>query len=213
MQQNQLRSPKGARHAKKRVGRGNASGHGTYSSRGMKGAKSRSGWRRKPGFEGGQTPLFRRLVYRRGFNNKFRVEFAEVKVGQLARFAAGSAVTPDTLRGAGLLRGRGPVKLLGDGELNVKLDVTVDRATASARARVEAAGGTLTELLPSPKKTAEAAPEAVTSAAAPEAITEMAPEAPEAKAETAPAAEEAAPAEAKPKRARAKKEPKAEREA
>lgn len=212
MLQNELRPPKGARHARKRVGRGNASGHGTYSTRGIKGAKARSGWRRKPGFEGGQTPLFRRLKYQRGFNNKFRVEFAEVNVGQLARFPAGAEITPDTLRQAGLVKTRQPVKILGVGELTVALNVTADRFSASARAKIEAAGGRVVELMPSQRaaQTAAAA-EAPAEAPAPEAAGAPAeapaePEAGEPAAAKAEAAPAEPPAETKPKRTRARKQ-------
>ncbi len=208
MLENELRPPKGAKHARKRVGRGNASGHGTYATRGIKGAKARSGWRRKPGFEGGQTPLFRRLKYQRGFNNKWRVEFAEVNVGQLARFPAGTDVTPDLLRESGLVKTRLPVKILGEGELRVPLNVTADRCSAQARAKIEAAGGRVVELMPS-KRAAQAA-ERVAAGAEEEQET-----APAAEAEASPttaeaggASTEAAP-EAKPKRTRSRKQPEA----
>ncbi len=208
MLENELRPPKGAKHARKRVGRGNASGHGTYATRGIKGAKARSGWRRKPGFEGGQTPLFRRLKYQRGFNNKWRVEFAEVNVGQLARFPAGTDVTPGLLRESGLVKTRLPVKILGEGELRVPLNVTADRCSAQARAKIEAAGGRVVELMPS-KRAAQAA-ERVAAGAEEEQET-----APAAEAEASPttaeaggASTEAAP-EAKPKRTRSRKQPEA----
>ncbi len=210
MLQNELRPPKGAKHARKRVGRGNASGHGTYSTRGIKGAKARSGWRRKPGFEGGQTPLFRRLKYQRGFNNKWRVEFAEVNVGQLARFPAGAEITPETLREAGLVKTRLPVKILGEGELAVALNVTADRFSASARAKIEAAGGRVVELMPSKRAKREAAAPEETVASPAEAAEAPAQPA-EAAASEPPAAEAketpAEPAaETKPKRTRARKQ-------
>ena len=90
--------PAGARHARKRVGRGNASGHGTYSGRGLKGQKARAGGGVKRGFEGGQLPLVRRMARKRGFTNHFRVEYEPVNLSRLARFPAGSEVTPETLR-------------------------------------------------------------------------------------------------------------------
>ncbi len=83
MQQHELRQPKGATHKRKRVGRGNASGHGTYSTKGLKGQKARSGGGVRPGFEGGQLPLVRRMAYKRGFRNPFRVDYEEVNVGAL----------------------------------------------------------------------------------------------------------------------------------
>lgn len=199
MLQNELRPPKGAKHARKRVGRGNASGHGTYATRGIKGAKARSGWRRKPGFEGGQTPLFRRLKYERGFNNKWRVEFAEVNVGQLARFPAGTDVTPELLRQSGLVKTRLPVKILGEGELRVPLNVTADRLSASARAKIEAAGGRVVELMPSKRAVEAAEP----SAAVEE---ETAAAAAEVEAAQAATGEAGTAAETKPKRTRSRKQ-------
>src|SRR5947199_2894034 len=113
MSLNNLRPPKGATHVRKRVGRGMGSGHGKTSSRGSKGAKSRSGFRFKRGFEGGQMPLHRR-VPKRGFHNPFRVEYAVVNLDTLAEvFDAGSEVTPEVLRERGLVRETGvPVKVL-----------------------------------------------------------------------------------------------------
>ena len=119
MSLNNLRPPKGAKHARKRVGRGPGSGHGKTASRGSKGAKSRSGFRFKRGFEGGQMPLHRR-VPKRGFHNPFRVEYAVVNLDTLAEvFDAGSAVTPELLRERGLVReARAPIKVLGRGEIS-----------------------------------------------------------------------------------------------
>lgn len=202
MLQHELRQPKGAKRARKRVGRGNASGHGTYATRGMKGAKARSGWRRKPGFEGGQTPLFRRLKYRRGFNNKWRVEFAEVNVARLARLPAGSEVTPESLRRAGVVKGRLPVKVLGQGDLAVPLTVTADRFSASARAKIEQAGGRVIETMPSKRAARPAAAEEPATEAAAAAEAPAAPQAAPSEATEPPPA----PAEqAKPKRTRARK--------
>lgn len=149
MQQHELRSPSGARKARKRVGRGNASGHGTYAGKGMKGAQARSGPGPSWGFEGGQTPLIRKLPVKRGFRNPFRIEFVPVNVRDLSRFAAKSEVTPETLRDAGLVRSkREQIKILGDGELSVPLTVRVHRVSGPARAKIEAAGGTIEELTP-----------------------------------------------------------------
>src|SRR5512137_2650104 len=114
MSLNSIRPPKGAKHPKKRLGRGPGSGHGKTASRGHKGAKSRSGHRFKRGFEGGQMPLHRR-VPKRGFHNPFRVEYAVVNLDAIAeRFDAGTVVTPELLRERGLLRGGAgrPVKVL-----------------------------------------------------------------------------------------------------
>ena len=148
MQQHELRPPRGAKKNRKRIGRGNASGHGTYSGKGIKGQQSRSGYKTRPGFEGGQTPLIRRLPHRRGFNNPFRVEYQPINLKALTR-VEGSDVTPESLRAAGVIRSvRKPVKILGDGELSDALTVKVHRVSASARAKIEAAGGTVEELTP-----------------------------------------------------------------
>ena len=102
MQQHELRQPAGATHKRKRIGRGNASGHGTYSTKGMKGQKARAGGGVRPGFEGGQLPLVRRMAYKRGFRNPFRVDYEEVNVGMLAGFAAGAEVNAESLAAARL---------------------------------------------------------------------------------------------------------------
>jgi large subunit ribosomal protein L15 len=125
-----------------RVGRGRGSGKGKTAGRGHKGQMSRKGHKRKPGFEGGQMRLVRRLP-KRGFGNPTRVEFVPVNVETLAKFAAGSEVTVAALREAGVVRGRGDgVKILGRGELGVKLTVKAHAFSASARTKIEAAGGT-----------------------------------------------------------------------
>src|SRR5437868_5378662 len=116
MQQHELRQPEGATHKKKRVGRGNASGHGTYSGKGLKGQKARAGGGVRPGFEGGQLPLIRRMARKRGFRNPFRIDYEEVNVGQLAKFDGGSEVTAQTQLGARISpQKRKPVELLGIG--------------------------------------------------------------------------------------------------
>lgn len=137
-----LRPPKGAKHPKKRVGRGPGSGHGKTAARGSKGAKSRSGFRTKRGFEGGQTPLHRR-VPKRGFHNPFRVEYAVVNLDTLGEvFEAGTAVTPDLLRERGIVRDRSAaIKVLGRGELAKALSVQAHKFSGSAAKKIEAAGG------------------------------------------------------------------------
>jgi large subunit ribosomal protein L15 len=142
-----LRPPKGAKHARKRVGRGNASGHGTYSGRGLKGQKSRAGRKPKLGFEGGQTRLIKRLPHRRGFTNLFRVEYSPVNLRDLQQFAPGSEVTPQLLKDRRVLRSlRRPVKVLALGRLTKPLTVKAHKFSASAREKIEAAGGTAVEL-------------------------------------------------------------------
>src|SRR5262249_1809330 len=112
---------RGAKKKKKRLGRGDASGHGGTSTKGHKGQRSRSGGYHKLGFEGGQMPLIRR-VPKRGFTNIFREEFATVNVGDLSRFQAGAVVEPQSLQEKGLLRNlRNRVKVLGDGDISVGL--------------------------------------------------------------------------------------------
>ena len=143
MQQHELHSPKGATHKRKRVGRGNASGHGTYATKGMKGQKARSGGGVRPGFEGGQLPMVRRMAYKRGFTNPFRVDYEEVNVGSLARFGAGTDVTATVLAGARIVRTKKPVKVLGNGELSVALTVEAASFSKSAREKIEAAGGSV----------------------------------------------------------------------
>ena len=142
MSLNNLRPPKGAKHKKRRVGRGPGSGHGKTASRGHKGAKSRSGFRFKRGFEGGQMPLHRR-VPKRGFHNPFRVEYAVVNLDTLAEvFEAGSSVTPDLLRERGLVRKAGvPVKVLGRGDISKKLTVKAHKFSGTAAEKIAAAGG------------------------------------------------------------------------
>ena len=142
MSLNNLRPPRGAKHPKKRVGRGPGSGHGKTASRGSKGAKSRSGFRFKRGFEGGQMPLHRR-VPKRGFHNPFRVEYAVVNLDTLAEvFEAGSAVTPELLRERGLVRlARAPIKVLGRGEISKGLTVRAHKFSAEAAKKLAAAGG------------------------------------------------------------------------
>lgn len=152
MRQNDLSPVPGSVHKKKRVGRGNASGHGTYSGRGIKGQKSRSGRDLRIGFEGGQIPLVRALSRKRGFRNRFRIEYEPVNVSQLAAFAPGSSVTLAVLREAGIVKTNRPVKVLGDGELAVALTVEADRFSASARQKIEAAGGSVVELSPRPSR-------------------------------------------------------------
>ena len=143
MSLNNLRPPKGAKHPRKRVGRGPGSGHGKTASRGNKGAQSRSGFRYKRGFEGGQTPIHRR-VPKRGFHNIFRVEYAVVNLDTLAEvFDAGSSVTPELLRERGLVRqATAKVKVLGRGDITKKLTVRAHKFSGSAAQKIAAAGGT-----------------------------------------------------------------------
>jgi large subunit ribosomal protein L15 len=136
-----LAPPPGSRHRKVRVGRGMGSGLGKTAGRGNKGHKSRSGFRYRRGFEGGQMPLHRRIP-KRGFHNRFGVDYAVVNVGALGSFAAGETITPERLWQSGLVRDRRrPVKILGEGELGVALVVRAHAFSRSARAKILAAGG------------------------------------------------------------------------
>jgi large subunit ribosomal protein L15 len=146
MELSNLKPKKGARHAKKRVGRGQGSGHGKTSARGEKGQKSRSGYSRMLGFEGGQMPLHRRLP-KRGFTNIFKKEYAVVNLADLERFDEGATVDEAALRQARLVKGRNHgVKILGVGKLSKKLTVVATKFSASARQQIEAAGGTCQEI-------------------------------------------------------------------
>ena len=138
-----LRPPKGAKHAKKRIGRGHGSGHGKTASRGHKGAKSRSGWKKKRGFEGGQMPLHRR-VPKRGFHNPFRTEYEIVNLDALVlKFDAGTVITPELLRERGMVsRGTGKVKILARGDVDKALTVHAHKFSGKAAEKITAAGGT-----------------------------------------------------------------------
>jgi large subunit ribosomal protein L15 len=139
---NDLRPPKGMKHPKKRIGRGQGSGNGKTAGRGHKGAKSRSGFHYKRGFEGGQMPLHRR-VPKRGFHNPFRVEYYVVNLDTLGeRFDAGTVVTLDLLRERGLVQGpKRPLKVLGRGELGKALTVQAHKFSGKAAEKIAAAGG------------------------------------------------------------------------
>jgi len=135
-----IRAPKKAAENKKRVGRGMGSGMGKTSTRGHKGQRSRSGSRMMRGFEGGQMPLHRRMP-KRGFTNIFRQEFNIVNLEKLARLGE-ATITPDVLRKAGVIKGKHPLKVLGDGELAVALTVHAHKFSKSAQEKITKAGGT-----------------------------------------------------------------------
>jgi large subunit ribosomal protein L15 len=143
MRLHELRAPKGSTRDRIRIGRGHGSGKVKTGGKGTKGQNARAGGGVPPYFEGGQLPLIRKLPYRRGFRNPFRVPFREVNVRDLADFPAGSTVGPEEFELAGVLRGKtGPVKVLGQGDLAVKLTVRAHKISAGAREKIEAAGGT-----------------------------------------------------------------------
>ncbi|MBI1744974.1 MAG: 50S ribosomal protein L15 [Acidobacteria bacterium] len=141
MRVNTLGPKSGATHKRKRVGRGRGSGHGKTAGRGEKGQWSRSGTSMRPGFEGGQMPLHRRLP-KRGFTNIFRKEYSIVNLDQLAAFSAGSAVNPLTLREAGVVRrAKLPIKVLANGDLKNPLIISAHKFSAAAKEKILKAGG------------------------------------------------------------------------
>ena len=143
MKLNELSPPKGSRKNRKRLGRGIGSGSGKTAGKGAKGQNARSGGGVRPGFEGGQMPLQRRLP-KRGFTNIFKKKFAEINLRDLARFESGSLVDEPTLVRCGLISGkRDGIKLLGKGEITYPLSIKVNRVSKSARAKIEAAGGNI----------------------------------------------------------------------
>lgn len=143
MKLNELKATEGSRRNRKRVGRGTSSGYGKTSGRGQKGQLARSGGKTRLGFEGGQMPLYRRMP-KRGFNHINRKEYAIINLNDLNKFEAGSAVTIDSLKEAGIVKKElAGVKLLANGKLDVKLTVKVNKVSESAKKAVETAGGTV----------------------------------------------------------------------
>ena len=147
MKQHEISPAAGSQQDRKRVGRGDGSGNGTYSGRGCKGQKSRSGYRMRPGFEGGQLPIIKRLPRKRGFSNLFRKEYSIVKLGALNIFKANSEVTPETLLDAGIVKSlKLPIKILADGDIKHPLTVKADKFSTAAKTKLEAAGGKAMEV-------------------------------------------------------------------
>jgi large subunit ribosomal protein L15 len=144
MRQHDLRAPKGARHSKRRVGRGIGAGQGKTAGKGTKGQLARSGPGLPGWFEGGQTPLHMRLPKMRGFKNlRFRKAFVAVNVGRLGDFAVDGKVTPDTLAAKGLVRPDARIKVLADGDVKARYEVHAHAVSATARQKIEAAGGSI----------------------------------------------------------------------
>ena len=147
MKQHELAPSAGATHKRKRIGRGLGSGHGRTAGKGTKGQKARAGRHIRPGFEGGQNPLIKRLPEKRGFTNIFRVEYATINITLLNRFEADSEVTPQRFVEDGLVKSlKKPIKILGDGELLKPLTVSAHKFTQTARSKIEAAGGIVEEI-------------------------------------------------------------------
>ena len=220
-----LKPAEGSHRDRKRVGRGHGSGSGKTSGRGQKGQKSRSGSHSmRPGFEGGQMPLYMRLGKLRGPNHRksmplgpFRTHTTPVNVRELARFDAGTEVTPELLKQAGVVRSlKHPIKVLGSGELTVKLTVHAHRFSAKAVELIEAAGGSVVLVGPQPDPDAKPKKRRAKAPAAAEAQEQEQPEAeaaPKPKQKKAPKAEQAEPeaaAEAEPEAEEATAEPEAD---
>jgi len=147
MDQSNLKPPAGAKHKKKRVGCGDGSGHGTFSTRGCKGQKSRSGRDLRPGFEGGQLPIIKRLPWTRGFTNVAKIQYSLVNVGELKKFDADAEINIEVLVQSGLVKSASlPVKILGNGELDRALTVKANKFSGTARSKIEAAGGKVEEI-------------------------------------------------------------------
>ena len=147
MRQHDLGPQERSKKTRKRIGRGDGSGHGTYSCRGCKGQNSRSGGGVGLRFEGGQNPLVKRLPSTRGFTNIFKTQYALVNVRRLGVFDEGVEVTPERLVAAGLVPSlKKPIKILGDGDLRRPLVVKAHRFTQTARAKIEASGGRAEEI-------------------------------------------------------------------
>jgi len=147
MDQSNLKPPAGAKHKKKRVGCGDGSGHGSFSTRGCKGQKSRSGRDLRPGFEGGQLPIIKRLPWTRGFTNVAKIQYSLVNVGELKKFDADTEVNTEILVQSGLVKSATlPVKILGNGELDKALTVKANKFSEAARSKIEAAGGKVEEI-------------------------------------------------------------------
>ena len=145
MQNHTLSSAGSKTRKRKRIGRGDASGNGSYSGKGMKGQKSRSGGGVRPGFEGGQLPLIKRLPSLRGFTNIFKTQYNAVNLDTILKmYPNGGDVSPGTLVETGVLKDQKlPLKVLGRGEINVNLKVSAHKFTKSAKEKIETAGGTI----------------------------------------------------------------------
>ncbi len=147
LKMNELRPAAGARKGRRRVGRGDGSGRGTYSGRGLKGQKSRSGGGVRGGFQGGQLRLIKSLPMLRGFTPRYQTRYQEVNLDRLSRLPAGAEATPETMAQAGLIdSAKRPVKVLGRGEVSGPVAVAAHRFSASARRKIEAAGGTVRQV-------------------------------------------------------------------
>jgi large subunit ribosomal protein L15 len=142
-----LKPPEGSRKKRKRIGRGDGSGHGGTSTKGHKGQNARSGGRVRPGFEGGQMPLSRRLP-KRGFRNPFRKNIVTINIDQLRSFPEGSVIDKTALLDAGLVKRIGDgIKVLGKGNIDYPISLKIDMISRGARDKIEAAGGSIVEVI------------------------------------------------------------------
>ena len=147
MRENDLKPPQGTKHSKKRVGRGSGSGHGTTACKGTKGQKARAGFSLRPGFEGGQNPLTKRLPEQRGFNNIFRIEYSTINISSLNRFESGQEIKPEDLVEKRLIKSlKKPIKILGGGEIDKPVSVRANKFTQTAKRKIETAGGKVEEI-------------------------------------------------------------------
>ncbi|MBG7616907.1 MAG: 50S ribosomal protein L15 [Chloroflexi bacterium] len=147
MRQDQLSPPSGSKSNRKRVGRGDGSNRGNYSGKGCKGQKSRSGCKIRPGFEGGQLPIIKRLPRKRGFTNIFRKENTIVRLETLNIFETGSVVKPEMMLEKGIIKSlKNPVKILAEGKLEKALTVKADKFSQQAKEQIESAGGKVEEI-------------------------------------------------------------------
>jgi len=138
-----LKSAPGAFKSRKRVGRGHGSGNVMTAGKGTKGQKSRSGGKVRPGFEGGQNPIYRRMPYKRGFKNPFRIEYEIVNLGRLEELGLIDPITPESLFERGVIRdSQALLKILADGDISTSIHVRAHKFSATAREKIEAAGGT-----------------------------------------------------------------------
>lgn len=143
MKQHEMKAPKGARHAVRRLGRGISMGQGKTGGRGTKGQKARTGGSIPGWFEGGQTPIHMRIPKMRGFKNRFRSPFVAVNVDRLSDYAIDGKVTPETLAAKGLVRTDAKIKILANGDVDGKFEVHAHAVSATAREKIESAGGSI----------------------------------------------------------------------
>jgi len=143
MKQHEMKAPKGARHAVRRLGRGISMGQGKTGGRGTKGQKARTGGSIPGWFEGGQTPIHMRIPKMRGFKNRFRSPFVAVNVDRLSDYAVDGKVTPETLAAKGLVRTDAKIKILANGDVTGKFEVHAHAVSATAREKIESAGGSI----------------------------------------------------------------------